>query len=294
MLSSSTKTKKLDKFFICDIVINEDKKTLYMEVKMEKAGVERRDMELEIELENERARREWERELAIMKTGYGCSLLTLIALSTLCLPYYTKITERLEVIDKYVKTEGENDVFYVVGKKSNGKIEVFSNSDSFHFFKFNSADVQQQIDIGKEYECGVYWMRIPLLSMYRNIINAKPVSDNTDKEAVESSKVLETNYSPLEARYAKSLLKIITETPNANIAELIQAHTLLESAKDKENASKIQAIGNKYYETYKNTSSVEDFKQMLKERDVKDSGGKTIKRNQPLSVTFTKNDYQRA
>lgn len=48
--------------------------------------------------------------------------------------------------------------------------EVFENTDSLWFFKFDSSGVQLQLRNGEEYTVDVVGWRIPFLSMYRNII----------------------------------------------------------------------------------------------------------------------------
>ena len=50
--------------------------------------------------------------------------------------------------------------------------EVFSNEDSFWYFKFNSSDVNNQItsNTGKKINIKVTGIRFPFFSWYRNII----------------------------------------------------------------------------------------------------------------------------
>ena len=48
--------------------------------------------------------------------------------------------------------------------------EVFENTDSYLFLKFNSSDLENKLTPGKEYRAKVAGWRIPFLSMYRNII----------------------------------------------------------------------------------------------------------------------------
>ena len=48
--------------------------------------------------------------------------------------------------------------------------EVFENTDNLMFFKFNSADVQNNLEPGKTYKIKVAGWRIPMLSYYRNIL----------------------------------------------------------------------------------------------------------------------------
>lgn len=49
--------------------------------------------------------------------------------------------------------------------------EVFQNTDSYLFLKFNSADLQNTLEIGETYVVTVAGWRIPFLSMFRNIIS---------------------------------------------------------------------------------------------------------------------------
>lgn len=49
--------------------------------------------------------------------------------------------------------------------------EVFKNVDSFMFLKWNSSDVQNNLDIGETYSVKVSGWRVPFLSTYRNVIS---------------------------------------------------------------------------------------------------------------------------
>lgn len=51
--------------------------------------------------------------------------------------------------------------------------EVFENTDSWLFFKFSSADLQNKLEVGKRYQVKVAGWRIPFLSWYRNIVEIK-------------------------------------------------------------------------------------------------------------------------
>ena len=48
--------------------------------------------------------------------------------------------------------------------------EVFENTDSFLFFKFDSSDYQNKLKKGKTYKVKVTGWRIPFISTYRNIV----------------------------------------------------------------------------------------------------------------------------
>ncbi len=50
---------------------------------------------------------------------------------------------------------------------------AYKNTDSLIQMKFNSSDLQSTFENGKQYTCTTNWFRVPLLSMYRNIISCK-------------------------------------------------------------------------------------------------------------------------
>ena len=49
--------------------------------------------------------------------------------------------------------------------------EVFENTDSWLYFKFNSADYQNKFTVGNTYTVKVAGWRVPFLSMYRNVVS---------------------------------------------------------------------------------------------------------------------------
>lgn len=52
--------------------------------------------------------------------------------------------------------------------------ETFQNTDSFLYWKFNSSDVHSSLVPG-EYRMKVYGWRVPVLSWYRNVVEASKV-----------------------------------------------------------------------------------------------------------------------
>lgn len=48
--------------------------------------------------------------------------------------------------------------------------EVFENTDSMLFWKYNSSDMQNKLKIGETYQVIVTGWRLPFFSSYRNII----------------------------------------------------------------------------------------------------------------------------
>ena len=51
--------------------------------------------------------------------------------------------------------------------------EVFEDTDSWLFVKFNSSDIYSKLQIGSTYKVKVTGWRVPFLSWYRNIISIK-------------------------------------------------------------------------------------------------------------------------
>lgn len=67
----------------------------------------------------------------------------------------------------------QGNTFLVLRNISTGKTEVFENEDSLIFWKFNSNDFVKDIKPGVIYIFKVNGMRIPIFSMYRNILSFK-------------------------------------------------------------------------------------------------------------------------
>ena len=67
----------------------------------------------------------------------------------------------------------QGNTFLVLRNNSNGKTEVFENEDSLIFWKFNSNDFVKDIKPGVVYVFKVNGMRIPIFSLYRNILSFK-------------------------------------------------------------------------------------------------------------------------
>jgi hypothetical protein len=63
--------------------------------------------------------------------------------------------------------------FMVWAKHTDGKSEVFENTDSFLSFKFNSADLYGLMSEGAVCDATVNGFRIPFMSMNRNILNVE-------------------------------------------------------------------------------------------------------------------------
>ncbi len=84
-------------------------------------------------------------------------------------------TVRVTVTDKerQVTRNGDDiDSKYIVFTDK----EVFQNTDNWLKGKFNSSDVQGQLQRGQQYDLQVNGYRSQVTSHYRNILSAKPVA----------------------------------------------------------------------------------------------------------------------
>ena len=109
----------------------------------------------------------------------------LIGLCFTSAPYQlltSRTVDNVLIKDKQVTTETD--------KKTNKVIStyliftdqgVYRNDDSFWHFKYNSSDVYGLLDKDKHYDIKVYGWRIPILSMYPNIVKATEVKQGEKK-----------------------------------------------------------------------------------------------------------------
>lgn len=81
-------------------------------------------------------------------------------------PYWTaaETTFTVTCLDRVVS---ENESKWIVLTET----ETLENTDSLAYLKFNSSDIQGRIKVGQTYTAKVYGWRVPILSMYRNIVS---------------------------------------------------------------------------------------------------------------------------
>jgi hypothetical protein len=96
-------------------------------------------------------------------------LITSILAISLLYAYLTDEVVTITITDKERIVTGSGDtlsskfLIYADG-------EVFQNTDSLWYWKWNSADVQNELKVGQEYTVKVYGWRVPFLSMFRNVV----------------------------------------------------------------------------------------------------------------------------
>ncbi len=104
------------------------------------------------------------------------ALLGIVSLSiSFQVAYYTSKEEvKFKIKDKQIKMEKSgdniNDIYFVYTD-----IGVFTNTDDAFLLKFNSSDVQNELNIGSTYKATVYGFRVPFLSIYKNITTVSKI-----------------------------------------------------------------------------------------------------------------------
>ena len=89
-----------------------------------------------------------------------------------CAFYQITTQDNVTIKEKERVHQSGNISYYLVWTEQD---EVFQNSDAFWHFKWNSSDLYGEMKEGKTYNCIVYGWRIPILSMYRNIVTMETV-----------------------------------------------------------------------------------------------------------------------
>jgi hypothetical protein len=111
--------------------------------------------------------------------------LVLLGLCFTSAPYQlltSRTIENVLVKEKQVSTESNKETKLVVSTYLIFTDEgVFRNDDAFWHFKYNSSDLYGLLDNGKRYNLKVYGWRIPILTMYPNIVKATEIKEGEKK-----------------------------------------------------------------------------------------------------------------
>lgn len=94
----------------------------------------------------------------------------------ICFPYLTCSKDIVTINKTEVKRNKTSDKYLIFATNSEGEKIVLENTDSIAFFKFNSSDIQGDIEIGETYKIKTSGIRMPFLSMYKNIIDIEKES----------------------------------------------------------------------------------------------------------------------
>jgi hypothetical protein len=97
-------------------------------------------------------------------------VLALLFVAVLAVPKYMSVgtVENVLIKDKERIVNSEESYYLVFTDKG-----VYKNEDTFFFFKFNSSDVYNDLEVGQTCDLRVNWFRFGLLSWYENILQAR-------------------------------------------------------------------------------------------------------------------------
>jgi hypothetical protein len=85
------------------------------------------------------------------------------------------VTDKDRIYDK------DNSRYIVFTEDENGNVRVFENTDNLLRLKFSSSDLQGSISVGKTYTFTVVGVRVPILSMYENILKIEEGGEDTNE-----------------------------------------------------------------------------------------------------------------
>lgn len=106
---------------------------------------------------------------ALRITGILAAVIGLILVALGTVPYWTAGQTVVEVTGTTTKREGGKDRYLVFTTSG-----TYRNTDSLHYLKFDSSDLQGQLNRPGRYRINYYGFRVPVLSMYKNITRAEP------------------------------------------------------------------------------------------------------------------------
>ncbi|WP_126423646.1 DUF1523 family protein [Asticcacaulis excentricus] len=101
--------------------------------------------------------------------GIALTVIGLMFVGWVTTPYWSHGEAVVEVTGTTTKREGGRDVYLVFTTSG-----TFRNTDSLHYLKFDSSDLQGQLNRPGRYRINYYGFRVPVLSLYRNITRAEP------------------------------------------------------------------------------------------------------------------------
>lgn len=87
--------------------------------------------------------------------------------------YQNEETIEITVKDKYVKRDGDSDIYLVASEAG----DTYKITDLLWKGKFNSTDLYNQLSIGGKYKITVTGVRLQYFSMYKNINKIEQVKD---------------------------------------------------------------------------------------------------------------------
>lgn len=108
-----------------------------------------------------------------MKKMIGTILLLAVVVAGCVKLNYNDTTYTVTVTDKERIHNNNSSKYLVFTTDKAGDTLVFENVDTIFRGKFNSSNIQGQLKVGEKYNITVVGYRVPLLSMYQNIIKVE-------------------------------------------------------------------------------------------------------------------------
>lgn len=95
-------------------------------------------------------------------------ILAVVSVGGGAIAYSTKDSVTFTVKNKESIVENNSSKYLIYTNKG-----VFENEDSLWYLKFDSSDLYNELEKGKTYEADVYGFRVPILSLYKNIVDVR-------------------------------------------------------------------------------------------------------------------------
>ena len=87
--------------------------------------------------------------------------------------YQNKETIEITVKDKYIKRNGDTDLYLVASEEG----ETYKIQDLLFKGKFNSTDLYNELEVGKKYKITTTGIRLQYFSMYKNINKIEEIEE---------------------------------------------------------------------------------------------------------------------
>lgn len=108
----------------------------------------------------------------------GILLLGLVVTIPYVAKYANNDTYEITITDKEVKKDGDSSKYLIFTELEDGTGRVFENTDAWFKGKFDSSSMYGELEIGKTYKIKTIGYRIPILSIYENIVEISSEEEN--------------------------------------------------------------------------------------------------------------------
>lgn len=109
--------------------------------------------------------------------------LTILLIVLLCgmiafFPHFFRNTYVATISNKYIKQDGDKKSYVVYAQLDDGSVRTFKDVNSAVEFKFNSDEIYGGLQVYRKYNIKTYGFRIPIFSVYENILKVEKLKDN--------------------------------------------------------------------------------------------------------------------